>query len=207
MRTMRYRLELETGDEGYLIYNAETTWNAMPTEENLKRPSIRVKNAPWGGEVVTDFASCVQIDDYYETEPEFDGTSMRFLHDSFKTNYLRIIQGEFPNWVLSVVRIGRSGITLAFFDRETRQEEDMFIEWAPQLSVIFEVNRLDGSGVDTYLAQMSTDRIDTEKGRRLKVIEHDAYGRREISFAHDYFDKCTKKPGEDWDYVYVTEYH
>lgn len=30
MRSMRYRLELEAGDEGYLICNAETTWNSMP---------------------------------------------------------------------------------------------------------------------------------------------------------------------------------
>ena len=206
MRSMRYRLELEDGDEGYLIYNAETDWNGMPKLENLQRPSIRVKNVPFCGKVVADIASCVSIGDFYEVEPEFDGTPERFLHDTFKANHVRILHGELPEWVLSVVRIDRGGVTMAFFYRETGQEETVYVNWTNRLEMLFEVDRADSSGVDTYLVKLSAEGPDYEDRRYLKVTEQDAYGKREIVFTQWIGAEKAHPPGDGWVYAYVTEY-
>lgn len=203
MRTMRYRLEFEAGDEGYLIYNAETTWNAMPSAENLQRPSIRVKNVPFCGKIVADIASCVEPCDFYEDDSEVDSATLS-LHRSFKSNYVRILRGELPNWVLGVVQIDDILIKMAFFDRETGQEEDLYVNWTPMLQFMFEVDRADGSGVDTYLVEMSADGQDAEKNHYLKVTEQDAYGKRELIFTPLYNEP--DGPDEHWKYVRVTEY-
>lgn len=208
MRSMRYRLELEAGDEGYLIYNAETTWNSMPQEENLQRPSIRVKNVPICGKIVADIASCVEVNEFYGDtfEHEYDDSieKDRIRHNIFAASYARILKGELPDWVLGVVRIRNTGITMAFFDRETGQFEDLHVKWTPTLWFMFEVDRADGSGVDTYIVKMSTDDHDTEKGRELEVIEQDTYGKRKLLFTPLYNEPCG--PDEDWKYVRVTEY-
>ena len=203
MRSMRYRFELEAGDEGYLIYNAETTWNAMPSAENLQRPSIRVKNVPVCGKIVADIASCVEPCDFYEGDSEVESATLS-LHRSFKSNYVRILRGELPNWVLGVVQIDDILIKMAFFDRETGQEEDLYVNWTPWLKFMFEVDREDGSGVDTYLVKMSTDDQDTEKDRHLEVIEQDTYGKRKLLFTPLYDEP--DGPDEHWKYVRVTEY-
>jgi hypothetical protein len=208
MRSMRYRFELEAGDEGYLVYNAETTWNAMPQEENLQRPSIRVKNVPICGKIVADIASCVEVNEFYgdtfEPENDNDLKDERIRHNIFAANYARILKGEFPDWVLGVVRINSSGVTMAFFDRETGQFEDLHVKWTPMLWFMFEVDRADGSGVDTYLAKMSADNRDTEKNRHLEIIEQDAYGKRKLVFTSLYDE--SDGPDERWKYVHVTEY-
>lgn len=203
MRSMQYRLELDDGDEGYLIYNAETTWNAMPSAENLQRPSIRVKNVPVCGKIVADIASCVETCDFYEGDSEVKSATLS-LHRSFKSNYVRILRGELPNWVLGVVQIDDILIKMAFFDRETGQEEDLYVKWTPWLKFMFEVDRADGSGVDTYLVEMSTDEEDAEEDHYLEVIEQDAYGKRKFVFTprHDEPDK----PNGHRKYIYVTEY-
>lgn len=203
MRSMNYRLELETGDEGYLIYNAETDWNGMPKEENLQRPSIRVKNVPFCGDIIADIASCVEPCDFYEGDPLVDATTLS-RHYWFKANYARILCSEFPNWVLGVVRINKDGVTMAFFDRDTGQEEDLRVNWAPSLKFGFEADRTDGSGVDTYLVRMSANDQNAEKDHYLKVTEQDAYGKRELVFTPRYDEPIG--PDEHWKYVYVTEY-
>ncbi len=208
MRSMRYRLELEAGDEGYLICNAETTWNSMPQEDNLQRPSIRVKNVPVCGRIVADIASCVEANEFYgdtfESENYDDLEDERIRHNIFAANYARILDGEFPDWVLGVVRINSDGVTMAFFDRETGQIEELYVKWTPMLRIMFEVDRADGSGVDAYLVKMSTDVHDTEKRRELEVIEQDAYGKRKLLFTPLYNEPSG--PDEDWKYVRVTEY-
>jgi len=201
---MRYRLELEAGDEGYLIYNAETTWNGMPKPENLQRPSIRVKNVPFYGKIVADIASCVTPGDCYEDDPCFDGTKDRILHDKFKANYVRILHGELPEWVLGLVRIDKGGVTMEFFDRETGHGEYLYIDWTNRLEILFEVDRADGDGVDTYLVKLSAEGPDYKDNRYLKVTEHDAYGKRELVFTTLYGKP--DGPDECWKYVYVTEY-
>lgn len=210
MRSMRYRLELEAGDEGYLIYNAETTWNSMPQAENLQRPSIRVKNVPINGGIVTDIANCVEVSEFYgdtfEPENEDDLKDERILHNMFEANCIRILNGELPDWLLGVVRINEDGVTMAFFERETGQFEDLSVKWVPWLQFMFEVDRADGSGVDTYLVKMSTDSHDTEKNRHLKVIEQDAYGKRELVFTPRYTAEAKNKPDHGRKYIYVTEY-
>ena len=206
MRSMRYWVELESEDEGYLIHNAETTWNTMPSEENLRRPSIRVKNALYEGKIVNDIASCVSIGDFYELEPEFDGTPERFLHDTFKANHVRILHGEMPEWVLGVVQIGKDGVTMAFFYRETGQEETVYVDWTNHLEILFEVDREDGNGVDTYQVRMLASGPEYENEHSLKVTEHDAYGKREILFTPDLYAGGVYKPGDGWVYAYVTEY-
>lgn len=208
MRSMRYRLELEAGDEGYLICNAETTWNAMPEKENLQRPPIRVKNVPFCGKIVADIASCVEVNEFYGDtfglENGDDLKEERILHNSFEANYALILNGELPNWVLGVVRINSRGVTMAFFERETGQFEDLHVKWMPMLQLMFEVDRADNSGIDTYLVKMSADDQDTEKGRHLEVIEQDAYGKRKLLFTPLYNEP--DGPDERWKYVYVTEY-
>lgn len=208
MRSMRYRLELEAGDEGYLIYNAETTWNAMPQAENLQRPSIRVKNVPICGKIAADIASCVEVNEFYgdtfEPENDDDLKDERIRHNIFAVNYARILNGELPDWVLGVVRINNHGVTMAFFDRETGQFEDLYVKWTPTLRFTFEVDREDGSGVDTYLVKMSTDDQDTEKDRHLEVIEQDAHGKRKLLFTPLYNEPDGSD--EHWKYVRVTEY-
>jgi len=208
---MRYRLELEDGDEGYLIYNAETDWNAMPAEATLQRPSIRVKNVPFCGEIAADIASCVEVNEFYgdtfEPENKDDLKEDRLRYNVFASNYIRILHGELPDWVLGVVRINRSGITMAFFERETGYWEDLHVNWTPLLKFMFEVDRADGSGVDTYLVEMSADSEDTEKNHHLKVTEQDAYGKREIVFTPRYNAEKAHTPGDGWAYAYVTEYH
>lgn len=203
MRSMRYRLELEAGDEGYLIYNAETTWNSMPQAENLQRPSIRVKNVPTCGTIDADIASCVEPCDFYEGDPLVDSATLS-RHYWFKANYTRILRGELPNWVLAVVQIDAVLIKMAFFDRKTGQEEDLYVNWTPSLDFMFEVDRADGSGVDTYSVRMSTDDQDTEKRHYLKVTEQDAYGKRDLVFTP--LCGAPDGPDEHWKYVEVTEY-
>lgn len=208
MRSMTYRLVLDDLDNRYLIYNAETTWNSMPQAENLQRPSIRVKNVPIGGGIDADIASCVRIREFYgdtfEPENKDDLKEERSLHNAFQANYARILHGELPNWVLAVVHIDRVGITMAFFDRETGQEEDLCVNWTPLLRFMFEVDRVDGSGVDTYVVDMSANSQDSEKSHYLRVTEEDAYGKRELVFTplHDEPDGLD----DHWEYVYVTEY-
>ena len=124
MRSMQYRLELDDGDEGYLIYNAETTWNAMPSAENLQRPSIRVKNVPVCGKIVADIASCVETCDFYEGDSEVKSATLS-LHRSFKSNYVRILRGELPNWVLGVVQIDDILIKMASTARQARKKISM----------------------------------------------------------------------------------
>lgn len=210
MRSMRYRLELEAGDEGYLIYNAETTWNGMPKPENLQRPSIRVKNVPFYGKIVADIASCVSVNEFYgdifEPENEDDLKEHRRLYNEFKSNYVRILHGEFTKWVLGVVQIDKGGITMRFFERETGYGEELYVGWTGRLEMLFEVDRADGSGVDTYLVEMLADNQDTEKDRYLKVTEQDAYGKREIVFTPRSDAEEAHTPGDGWAYAYVTEY-
>lgn len=205
MRSMRYRLELEAGNDGYLIYNAETTWNAMPSEENLQRPSIRVKNVLFCEKIIADIANCVEVNEFYgdifEPENDDDLKEERARHNMFEANCIRILNGELPNWVLGVVQINNTGITMEFFDRETGQSEGLYVKWMPTLQFMFEVDRADGSGVDTYLVKMSANDQDTEKDRHLEVIEQDAYGKRKLVFTPLY-----NEPDECWKYVYVTEY-
>lgn len=208
MRSMRYRLELEAGDEGYLIYNAETTWNGMPKPENLQRPSIRVKNVPFYGKIVADIASCVSVNEFYgdtfEPENKDDLKEHRRLYNEFKSNYVRILHGEFPKWVLGVVQIDKDGVTMKFFERETGYGEELYVDWTNHLEMLFEVDRADGSGVDTYLVKLSAEGPNYEDRRYLKVIEHDAYGKRELVFTTLY--NKPDGPDEHWKYVYVTEY-
>ena len=208
MRSMRYRLELEAGDEGYLIYNAETTWNAMPQAENLQRPSIRVKNVPICGKIAADIASCVEVNEFYgdtfKPENDDDLKDERIRHNIFAANYARILNGELPDWVLGVVRINNRGVTMAFFDRETGQFENLYVKWMSMLQFMFEVDRADKSGIDTYLVKMSADDQDTEKDRHLEVIEQDAYGRRKLLFTPLYNEP--DGPDDYWKYVRVTEY-
>lgn len=203
MRSMRYRLEVEAGDEGYLIYNAETTWNSMPTEVNLQRPSIRIKNVPVCEKIVADIASCVEPCDFYEGDPLVDSATLS-RHYWFKANYARILRGEFPEWVLSVVRINSGGVTMAFFDRETGQEEDLYVDWTDRLEILFEVDREDGSGNDTYLVRLSSDGLNCEDDHYLEVTEQGAYGKRKFVFNPRYNESTGSD--ERWDYVYVTEY-
>lgn len=211
MRSMTYRLELDNLDHPYLIYNAETTWYSMPEEENLQCPSIRVKNVSLCGRIVADIASCVEVSEFYgdtfEPENDDDLKEERIRHNAFKANYVRILRGELPNWVLAAIRINQVGITMVFFDRETRQEEVVDVNWTHGLEFMLEVDRTDGSGIDTYLIRMSADSQDTKKNRRLKVTEYDAYGKREIVFTPRYTSEEASKPDHDgWEYAYVTEY-
>ena len=78
------------------------------------------------------------------------------------------------------------------------------MKWTPWLKFMFEVDRADGSGVDTYLVEMSTDEEDAEEDHYLEVIEQDAYGKRKFVFTprHDEPDK----PSGHRKYIYVTEY-
>ncbi len=192
MRSMRYRIELEKSDEGYLIYNAETTWNTMPTEANLKQASIRVSSVP-----IRDGWSAVELDSCIKLN-EFD------ISPDFFANYVSILHGECTEWVLAVVQINSIGITLAFFNRTTGREENLYIKCPDLMKVKFEVDRADG-GVDTYLVEMLAD--DTASGgmHYLRVTEHDAYGKREICFTPPVeSEPAMSQSGRP--YAYVTEY-
>lgn len=211
MRSMTYRLELDNLDHPYLIYNAETTWNSMPEEDNLQRPSIRVKDVSLCGKIVADIASCVEVSEFYgdtfEPENDDDLKEDRIRHNAFKANYARILRGELSNWVLAAARINQVGITIVFFDRKTGYRENLHVNWMPELKFMLEVDRTDGSGVDTYLVRMSANSQDTKKSRCLEVTEHDAYGKRKIVFTPRYTSEEASKPDHDgWEYAYVTEY-
>lgn len=186
-------MEMEDFDEGYLIYNAETTWNTMPTDDNLKQASIRVVNEPMPGKVTADIADYIELSDAITIPPYF------------KANYVRILRGEIPEWVLAVIQITRLGVSLAFFNRKTGEEGDLGIKWPPYLAVRFEVEREDG-GVDTYILRMAA--AENEHGLNyLSVTEYDDHGRRSREFR---FTPATlteaEEPSDDWSYVYVTEY-
>ena len=191
MRSIRYRIEMDD-EEGYLIYNAETSWNTMPTEDNLKRPSIRVTNES-GGELTPDIIEYIKLDDIGGVSPDF------------AANYIRILQGKISVWVLAVVQISRLGVSLAFFNRQTCKEENLHIEWPPHLVIRFEVSREDG-GADTYALQMSAAE-NAYVQNYLSVTEYDDRGQRsrELRFTPAALTEFAETD-EGWSYVYVTEY-
>lgn len=194
MRSICYRMEMEESDEGYLIYNAETTWNTMPTDDNLKRASIRVVNEPMHGKVTADIADYIELSDAGKISPYFEA------------NYVRILRGEIPEWVLAVIQITRLGVSLAFFNRKTGEEEDLNIKWPSYLSVRFEVEREDG-GVDAYVLCMAAAE-DGHGLNYLSVTEYDDHGHRsrELRFTPTTLMETTGT-GDGWSYIYVTEYH
>lgn len=191
VRSISYRMEMEDFDEGYLIYNAETTWSTMPTDDNLRRASIRVINEPLDGGVVADIADHVKLSDAGEISPDF------------AANYVSILRGEIPDWVLAVIQISRLGVLMAFFNRETGKEENLNIEWPSYLAVRFEVAREDG-GTDAYVLHVAA----AEHGLDyLSVTEYDDRGQRsrELRFTPAILAEA-KELGDGWSYVYVTEY-
>lgn len=190
MRIMRYRIELNA-DEGYLICNATTTWNRMPKASNLEHPSIRIK-----GDVDL-------LAKYVETGND-ESDDLNPESQDFCTNYLQILHGERPDWVLAVIKIGKTGITLAFFNRTSGYEKDLYVAWSPYLNVTFEVDREDG-GVDTYQLAMSADETDINRLRRLTIMECDTHGDREVCFTPRYLTEASG-PDNSWDYAYITEF-
>ena len=190
MRTMTYRIELER-DDGYMISNADVSWEGMPERENFTHAPIKVSNAPWeNGQIVAN------VDDYVELGSDYEDTD-----PYFRDNYLKALHEKSRDWKLIGVRIDSLGATLLFGNRATHRIEFLYIGAAPFLRVWFDVQRADGS-TDRYLLRI------TEAGnerRAVRVTEYFSGGRREIAFNRggDFDAKC---PDTNWAYAYVTEY-
>lgn len=191
MRTMTYRIELNH-ENGYVISNADVSWEALPGQQNISQPSIRVSNAP-----LTTGQIIANIDDYVELDDDSE------IDTSFQKNYLKALHGEIDDWLLIAVRIQQVGVTLFFANKFTGTSEYLYIWSAPYLRVWFDIcNAADI--VERYLLEISED--ENGKCRLLRVTEYDNRKKREIIFNRS-VSSDARCPDEQWEYAYVTEYY
>lgn len=191
MRAMTYRIELDA-DNGYVISNADESWEVMPTQKNFTHPPIKVSNAPFQGQIECN------IDDYVKLSGAYEDTDAYF-----RENYLKALHGEDEDWWLVAVSIGRCNITMLFANRVTHEYELLRVLPAPFLRVWLTTQQEDGSADRYLLTWVEAD----SSGERysLRVMEYGPHGRRMVHFDRGvgYDAKC---PDPHWEYAYVTEY-
>ncbi len=194
MKIMRYRMELDH-NEGYVISNADTPWESMPTESNFKRSPVRLYYLDDGKKVSPELSGCID-------EPDDEEITSRY----FRKNYVKVLQGRSKTWYLIGIRITRFGASLLFGNRKTHDIEFLHIYPILQCTRKFriEVDCEDGT-VEKY--ELSVRKSDHKESCCVRLTEFYASGRRELifNFGLDYYDN-RRCPDEDWDYVYVTEY-
>lgn len=189
MRAMTYRIELDRED-GYVISNADASWESLPAQDSFNHPPIKVSNAPLDGKWLVG-----DIDDYVELSGPDEGTFQE---------YIKALHGESAEWCLIAVSINRNGATLLFGNKETHDTEFLYIHHANYLRVWFDVYRESGS-FDRYLFIMSEDVCGEETRINVRVTEYTPSARREIAFNRgvSYDAEC---PDPHYVYAYVTEY-
>lgn len=193
MRTMCYRREIDRED-GYFIANVGTvSWDALPTPANKKGPAIRVSNAALeNGRIAADVADYARLNEFTEDE---------YASPEFRENYIKALRGELEGWKLVGINICPGGCPcLIFVSDDFDGCEMLYIERAPWLQVVFEVDREDG-GTDKYLLKMS----DEGNGRYfMSVVEYYEHGTTETIFEGGY-RKIPECPDKGWYYAYVIE--
>lgn len=189
MRSITYRIELDQ-DHGYVISNADASWESLPDQDSFNHPPIKVSNAllddKW---LVGNVDDCVELSD-----PD----------DDFREEYLKALHGESENWRLIAVSVNRAGATLLFGNKETNRIDFLHIQHASHLRVWFDVYR-EGDSFDRYLLRMSEDAYGDSTLKAVDITEYAPSGRRVIAFNRglDYDAEC---PDPHWVYAYVTEY-
>lgn len=187
---MTYRIELDQED-GYVISNADASWESLPVRDSFNHPPIKVSNAPLIGKQLVG-----NIDDYVELGEPKD--------DTFQEEYIKALHGESNIWYLIAVRINCHGATLLFGNKETHNTEHLYIQHADYLRVWLDVYRENGS-FDRYLFTMSEDVREEGAYRTVRVTEYTPSARREIAFSRgvSYDAECLDP---HYVYAYVTEY-
>lgn len=190
MRAMTYRIELDR-EHGYVISNADASWESLPVRDSFNHPPIKVSNAPLDGKWLVG-----NMDDYVELSGSDDGT--------FQEEYLKALHGGSDVWCLIAVSIDHIGATLLFGNKETHDTEFLYIHHANYLRVWFDVYRESGS-FDRYLFTMSEDVRDEKTYSDVRITEYSPSTRREIAFNRgvSYDAEC---PDPHYVYAYVTEY-
>lgn len=190
MRTISYRIELDR-EHGYVISNADASWESLPAQDSFNHPPIKVSNAP-----LDDKWLVGNVDDYVELSDPDD--------DTFQDEYLKALHGESEIWRLIAVSIDHIGATLLFGNKETHYTEFLYIQHANYLRIWFDVYRESGS-FDRYLFTISEDTNSEGAYKSVCVTEYAPSGRREIAFNRgvSYDAKC---PDPHYVYAYVTEY-
>ena len=190
MHVMSYRIELDQED-GYVISNADASWESLPVRDSFNHPPIKVSNALLDGKWLVG-----DVDDYVELSGPDD--------DTFQEEYLKALHGESEDWCLIAVSIDRIGATLLFGNKETHDIEFLYIHHANYLRVWFDVYRESGS-FDRYLFTMSEDVCGEGTRTNVRVMEYTPSARREIVFNRgvSYDVEC---PDTHYVYAYVTEY-
>ena len=195
MRIMRYFIALAK-EKGYVISNADTTWDTIPTQKNLNNPPLRINSVTSASGKPTDLAEHAEVGQVKleNVSPEFETE-----HANFEANYTLALRGELKGWKLVGVRVEDFYISMIYAFREFHEYRFVYLSPGDEgIRIMFETERYDG-GIDKYLLEARE-----EEGccRYLQVTEYESRGYRELHFTAEQ-PNMYHNPDLDKEYSYI----